>query len=200
MLYNVTFDITDERTHLIPYIPHTAAFDEDMKTKRVCFADTIEHCIAALGSSHRNLYTGCEIIIRSVAEMTLDPQLFVTAQELFEEKRVPDALETGECWYLDEVDVTKEVYRIEDFMEEYDIAFSCITREDMDEIIKKYFPINPCNHLRVRESVEQAYHRVLEKMYKESRYKEADQFETDIAELPWARKIVISGLKMRKLE
>lgn len=196
MLYNVTFDIGDASTRLIPYIPYSAADDEDRKTKRVCFADSIQHCIEAIGSCNRDLHTGCLIVVRSVDEKGLDPGKIITPGELFDTKKVPDALETHEYWYLDEVDVKREVYRVKGFTFEYAIAFTCIEKDDLAAIIKNYIPDSP---MKQYESVKQAYDRALEQLYEAGRYNDCDKFEDRVAALPWAQRIKISSLAVEKL-
>lgn len=196
MLYNVTFDLADMSTHLVPYIPYSAADDEDRKTKRVCFADSIEHCISAIGSCNRNLYTGCMIVVRSVDENSLDQSRIISSQELYDTHKVPDALENNECWYLDEVDVTREIYTICNFIFEYDIAFTCIKREDLADLIYKYNPDSP---MKIKESIEYAYNRTVGELQKKERYDDSDAFEDKVAGLPWAQRIKISNLKMKKI-
>lgn len=196
MLYNVTFRLEDKSKHLVPCIPYTAAEDEDKETKRVCFADSIEHCIAAIGSYYRDLYTGCLIVVRSVDEADLDQSKIVTDQELFNAGKVPDALETGECWYLNEIDIKREVYKINSFDYEYALAFTCIKREDLARLIDEYNPESP---MKCRESVEQAYNRTVGELQGKGFYDDSDLFEDRVSELPWAQRIKISNLVIEKI-
>lgn len=196
MLYNVTFRLDDKSEHLVPCIPYSAAEDEDQETKRVCFADSIENCIAAIGSCNRNLYTGCFIVVRSVDENSLDPSKIVSDHELFNTGKVPDALETGECWYLDEIDVKREVYKINNFDYEYALAFTCIKREDLAWLIDQY---NPGSPMKRCESIEQAYNRTIGEMQSKGFYDDSDHFDDRVAELPWAQRIKISNLVIEKV-
>lgn len=196
MLYNVTFNIKDISTRLSPYVPYSAASDEDRRTKRVCFADSIQHCIEAIGSYNRNLYIGCLAVVRSVDEGKLDPGKIVTPQELFNTRKVPDALETQEYWYLDEVDVKREIYRIKDFVFEYAVAFTCIEKDDLAVIIEKYIPDG---RIKQQWTVEQVYNWAVGELYNEGRYDDCDAFEDQVAMLPWAQCIKISGLVIEKL-
>lgn len=196
MLYNITFRLWDESTRLIPYIPYSAAEDEDHETERVCFADSVEHCIQAIGPCDRDLHTDCLIVVRQVDETDLKPSKIVTDQELFDTKKVPDALENHEYWYLDEVDVVREVYRIKDFTFEYTVAFTCVVRDDLAALMEKY---NPGSPIRKNETVEQAYNRTLVELYEKGMYEEGDLFESRVIELPWARKLKITGLVMEKV-
>lgn len=196
MLYNITFRTYDESLHLIPQVPYTAAPDEDRVTKRICFADSVEHCIAAIGPSERDLYTGCHIIVRSVDETLLDQSKIVTPKELFDTGRVPDALENQEYWYLDDVDVVRELYRVDSFIIERKISFSCIRREDMADIIKKYRPESP---MKRTDTVEWAYARTLDGLYKQGLYNEADAFEEEVVSLPWSQGLNVTGLRMKKI-
>lgn len=196
MLYNVSFALYDNSTYLIPHIPYSVADDEDHKTKRVCFADSIEHCIEAIGSCHRDLYTGCLIVVRSVDKKNLDPSKIITYRELFDSKKVPDALETHEYWYLDEVKVKRDIYQIKDFAIEYAIAFTCITRDNMADIIMEFNPKKP---MQRNETVEQAYYRTINDLYENGLYDASDKFEDIVATLPWARKIKVTNLVMHKI-
>lgn len=197
MLYNVTFSVWDTSNWLVPYVPYSAAEDEDRKTDRVCFADSIENCIAAIGSCNRNLHTDCLIAVRYVDEKSLDPSKIVTPQELFDTGRVPDALENHEYWYLGEVRVEREIYKIKNYTFEYAIAFTCIAKDDLAYIINRY---NPCNLMKVNEAVDDAYERTVMDLYRQNRFDDADAFEEEVAGLPWAKRIKISELVMERTE
>lgn len=194
MLYNITFKRYDESEHLVPYIPYTAASDEDRTTKRICFADSVEHCMTVIGPCERDLYTGCHVIVRSVDETNLDQSKLVTPQKLFESGRVPDALENQEYWYLDELDVTREIFKVEDFVYEHQIAFSCIKRDDLKDVMEKHSVI-----MRRNETVEQAYNRTLDLLYKTGSYEEADIFEEEVNSLSWAQGLKVSNLIMERI-
>lgn len=193
MLYNVTFNLQDKSTCLIPHIPFTAADDEDKHTERVCFADSVSHCIEAIGSCSRDLYAGCMIVVRSVDESWLDKSKLIACDVLYSEGLVPDAMETHECWYLDEVEVKREVYQIHDFDFEHDIAFTCIQEEDMRYLAEKYVPDI---YLKRCKTAEDIYKRTAELLHSEQRYEDYDEFDNQVLELPWAQKISISNLKM----
>lgn len=195
-LYNVTFDLTDESKCLCPYVPYTASDDEDQLTERICFADTVEHCISAIGSSRRDLREGALLVVRSVDADYLDKSKLVTPYELYDTGSVPDALETNEWWYLDKIFVERDVYRIISFDFEHALAFTCIGKCDLDYLIDKH---DPGNFMMYGESVEQAYYRVVGKMQDERRYNESDSFEDEVAALPWAQKIKITNLVMEKV-
>lgn len=195
MLYNVTFRLNDESEYLVPKVPYTAAPDEDRVTKRICFADTIEHCLQAIG--HRDLYEGCYIVVRSVDENGLDPFKLVTPEELFDTGKVPDALENNEYWYLDEVAVNREIYMVEHFDYEHGIAFTCIRKDDMAALVEKYVPDRP---FKRNEGMEQAYDRVVGYLQGNGMYEESDSFEDEVAELPWAQMVRISNLQMRRMD
>lgn len=196
MLYNVTFKLDDESTRLIPRIPVTAGGTEDKETKRVCFADSVEHCIGAMSESHSNLYTGCLIIVRSVDEYMLDRSKIMTPEELFYSGRVPDALENNEYWYLDEVDVYRDMYEITHYYEDYVCAFTCIEKEVIEKIARQYIP-----HFRIRryEDSEQAYDRVIETLYGKGQYTDCADFEIEIVSRPWGHKRQISRLEMARV-
>lgn len=197
MLYNITFNKNNIETRLFAHIPYSAAADEDQDTERVCFSDSIAHCIEAIGPCERNLYTNCQIIVRSIDERYLDQSKIVTTQELYETQKVPDALETHECWYLDTVDVKREVYQVKDFRCEHTIAFSCLKRADVASLIEKYTPNSP---MKRYESIEQAYNRTITKMQTDRQYDKSESFENEIAELPWAQRIRITNLVIEKIE
>ena len=195
MLYNITFKTYDQSTRLIPHVPYTAAPDEDRIMKRVCFADSIEHCISAIGPSNRDLYTGCYIVVRSVDESCLKPSKLIVPEELFHTGKVPDALENQEYWYLDEIDVKRELYKVNDFMAERALAFSCIKKDDLGDLMEKYSV-----PMKQNETVEQAYDRTINILYKACSYNEADAFEEDVAALPWAQTLKVTGLVMKKIK
>lgn len=192
-LYNITFRLYDTRTHLRPYVPYTAAPDEDQITERICFADSIEHCLSAIGPCERDLHNGCRILVRSIERCSLNPEKLKTPEELFETGKVPDALENREYWYLDETDVQTERYRVESFHFAYMIAFSCIKEQDMIRLIRKYI-----SDVLMGETVKDWYEETVQRLILDHRYNDLEQLEDKIFELPWSRKVEISNLILTK--
>ena len=93
MYYHLSVDGT--LTVLTPKIPECAvSIYENVDTKRVCFADTIEGCLSALQDGPKDYYV-------YIPMMNLDDKNIYhpTVED------VRDAKYTGEIWVLDEVKV-----------------------------------------------------------------------------------------------
>lgn len=191
VLYNITFNLNDESTLLQPYIPYSAAEDEDRETKRVCFADSVDNCISAIGSCARELYEGSTIVVRSVQTDKLDKSKLITPHQLAASGKVPDAEVNQEYWYLGDVNIVREVRTIVSFEYEYAIAFQCLNKDDVNALIKKYLPDDG---IRDGESIEDAYNRVIGAMQSVGEYDASDEFDDSIAELPWAQRIRVQNV------
>ena len=196
-LYNITFNPADNRTSLTPYVPYSAAPDEDREIPRICFSDSIAHCIEAVGSSSRDLRTGGVIYARCVALDSLDIDWLVPPETLYAKGLVPDALETMEHWYLRSTDVIREAYRILDFSCEFDIAWTCIKRDDLSDIVNSYGHV-PDGLERFMDA-KSLYNHCVRYYDRHGMYDLEDAIYDDVASLPWAQRLRINSLKLEQL-
>lgn len=193
ILYNITFR-EDDTTTLVPMIPYTAAEYEDKSTKRVCFADTVTHCIEAVAPDSRDLHIGSIFRIRSVNTDHLDKDSILTPEELFKTSKVPDALQNQEYWYLKEVNITLHKVRVVDFSYWHAMAWKCIKYSDVEEIIRT-LKIPYQKHADAESLYNYANHYLNEKM----EFDKMDELWESIAELPFAQRIALTKLKLEYL-
>lgn len=133
-LYNVTFNLVDDSNLLVPYIPFTAGLKEDRETKRICLADSVEHCFQALCLQEQDFYEGREFLLREI-EVDVEDENLVFPEELWGSKRVPDAMENQEYWYLQPIRCKVSKRTILDVaLRECEIAWSCIHVDDLKDI------------------------------------------------------------------
>ncbi len=191
-LYNVTFDFQNNTDILEPYVPHTAAPDEDQETERVCLSTSVENCLTAMGT-RTELTEGAHIRVRRVSTADLDPALIVTPEELFQTGRVPDAIENEEYWYLGMAEAESLEYEIESYWYERELAFTCIKADDIWDYVKKHFPdlgIKRCKDSR------DMFGSVTTHLYDNGMYDECDEFEDAVADMPWAQVLRIKDVKL----
>lgn len=193
ILYNITFR-DDDTTTLIPIVPYTAAEDEDKSTKRVCFADTVPHCIEAIGPCSRDLHIGSIFRIRSVNTAHLDNNSILTPEELFKTSKVPDALQNREYWYLKEVSITLHKVRVVDFSYEHAIAWKCVKYSDVEEIVR-ILKIPYQKHADAESLYNYANHYLNDKL----EFDKMDDLWDSIAELLFAQRIALTKLKLEYL-
>lgn len=198
-LYNVTFRLNDVRTALDPCIPYTASplYGEDIVTKRVCLADSIEHCISAIGSCNRDLYEGCCIVVRRVNTALLDKRILITPRQLYESGKVPDALENMEYWYTGRVYCERLVYKVTSFNYEHKINWTCIKPEQIKHILGAMGLDSIVRDLPTAEDIFNAATGILEK---DDNYDLSDELYDEVIELDWARGISISNLGLQLCE
>lgn len=197
LLYNVTFDISDLRTVLVPGIPETAAEDEDKSIARVCLTDSVEHCMQAIATGRRHIKKGAIITVRSVDSDELDKQFLLEPEVLRQRMLVPDALENNEYWYLGVVRFKHATYEIIDYTAEYDLAWTCINIEDCKRIINRYLQTF---NTSVFNSSKEMYEAAMHYCDYYSLWNEQDKIWDDLAELPWAQKITINSLELKEIE
>lgn len=195
-LYNVTFNISDQRHVLRPAIPESAADGENKTYPRVCLTDSVEHCIQAIAVGNRDVRTGTRIVVRSVDIRDLDRDKLLTPQQLFERKLVPDALENNEYWCLDTVRFKVGTYVIEDFDSEIDLAWSCISLEDCKRIVNKWMPQLKIGKFKIPKNL---YTHAMQVADKFQMWDAQDGIWDDLAELNWAQKREIRNIKIRKV-
>ena len=196
MLYHIKFWEDQKYNILTPYVPYSAGDIEDRETPRVCFADSIEHCIEAVGPCNRDLHTGAAFAVYYVDEQALDQDKLVTPETLWKTGKVPDAMEHNEYWYLKPVEVKRKVMRIKSFIMEHALNATCIKVEDIRKIAMQYAPgrtINPT------EGVRQIFERTTLYLDTLKKYDEEDAFQDAVFELPWAQGNALSKLELEDI-
>lgn len=193
-LFNITLDLKDKPTILKPYIPFSAAEDEDRITPRVCLSSNITGCLQAIGN--RYIAVGEKFILRTV-NINTNSKYLITPEKLKNTNKVPDALENKEYWYLKEIECTSTMLRIDDFDFDFDLAWSLIAPKDYKKII-----LNSVNELDLSKcnTSKEMYDTFSEYTNEKELYNEQDEVWDNLAELPWAQKISIYNLKLKVLE
>lgn len=195
-LYNVTFNIKDNRSILEPTIPDSAGDGENKTIKRVCLTDSVSHCMQAIAVGNRDIRVGASIIVRKVDTKYLDTSLLIKPKELKERGLVPDALENNEYWYLSAVNVKCGKYQIVNFDAEIDLAWTCININDCKEIIRKYLPLLNIERYRNTKNL---YEYAMCYCNKYRLYDIQDIIWDELAMLPWAQKRSINKVQLIKI-
>lgn len=198
-LYNVTFNMMDDSNLLIPYIPFSAGPDEDRITKRICLADSIEHCFQALCLQEQDFYEGREFLLREI-EVDIEDENLVFPEELWGSKRVPDAVENQEYWYLKPVKCKVSKRMILDVMQrDYEMAWSCIHVNDLKEIANilalKNKEYNLCFNTVVDEQMSYGSQVLFDALMAECYKKHAELIISDlwdmVLDLPWSTTSIV---------
>lgn len=189
-LYNLTYDLTDMSTELVPKIPDSAGDGEDKTTPRVCLADSLEHCLQAFGSQYRNLNS--QFLVREV-EVDKNSEYLKTPLELKNDEKVPDALENNEYWYLEPIKCNVKKAKIIDVDTEFTIAWTCIPIEKCMEIVSKYSSIDVEKY---NDSVE-LYKVFIDWANENKKWDEMDYVWEELLEIPWSQKTEIKNLKIK---
>lgn len=194
-LYNITFNLNDTRSILIPSIPETAGEGENKTIKRVCFTDSVKNSIQALAHCNREVTKGVKFIVREIE--VHDKESGVIGPKVLKNKGlVPDALENNEYWILKPVQC--KVYKciLGKFDYDFTLAWTCISREQCLNIISKYTSIDKFRKYRKSETVYMAF------CIWANKNREDDIFDAvweDLAQLPWAQKTELTHLEYTKI-
>ena len=194
-LYNITFNLDDTRTTLIPTIPVSAGTGEDTNIKRICLSDSIAHCMQALACNHRDVRKESRFIVR---EFDIDPNdcNLIYPEELFFGNYVPDALENNEYWYLRDLSANVYTCEITSFKHDYCLAYTCIKPKDCLRILRRYD--NLFNALP-NESSEHMHKRFEEQAATLNYWDMIDEVFEDLRMLPWAAKTEIYDLCYKRI-
>ena len=193
-LYNITYNLEDTSTTLVRKIPSSAGDRENKTIPRVCLADSLEHCLQALGSHYRDLRVGACFLVREVEVDERDINL-IDPFILKKDNKVPDALENREYWYLKPIECNVKKAEIIDYDSEFTIAWTCVPIERCRAIISKYSPINVNKYY----NSEHLYDVFMAWANEHEKYKEMDAVWDEIVEDPIAQKTAIKNLKVRYL-
>jgi hypothetical protein len=195
-LYNITFDNKDRRKIIAPSIPNATCDGENKTIKRVCLADSIEHCMQAV-SDTRDMRNGAIVFIREVDTNDLDNRKLIKPKALKEKGLVPDALVNNEYWYLDNVEFRCIECEIVKFDVEAAFAWSCIDIKDLQTIVKKALPKFPAGRYTIAEHLFKAASHYADSL---GLYDIEDYIYDNLADLPLAHYIKINSVKLKKVE
>lgn len=113
-LYHASFDLNEKEKLFIPRIPKSKAKNENDSIKRICFSESIEGCLTAIGNLADQLETtNWNILIFKVDTNELDKEYLRDPQFIYN-ALVEDALITREWWYLNPINLIGEQYKILD--------------------------------------------------------------------------------------
>lgn len=193
-LYNVSFDLRMTNDLLIPSIPFTTGDGEDKITKRICLTDSVANCMQAISTEYRHIAVGSKFLLKTV-EIKPD-QYLIGPQQLVNWRKVPDALENKEYWYLKPV-FCESVQKCEItyFNHEMDLAWTCISVEQCREIVRKYTGLE-FNRCKTSKGLYDAF---CKWAHERSYWSMLDNVWDDLAMLPWAQKTRIYNLKYKIL-
>ena len=204
--YNISFNLKNTNNVLVPAIPDSAGTDENKTIKRVCITDSIEHCMQAVASANREMCKGAKFIVREV-DIPLNREKLVHPRFLKEQRYVPDALENNEYWYLEQLRCNMYLCEIDSFDYEFTISWSCITREQILNVIKKYTKTKRFEKYKTSQGVYNAFCRYINEKTqfaiegtRNVYYNMYDEVWDDLVELPWAQKTKIYNLRYKVLK
>ena len=205
-LYNITFKLDDTRNILVPNIPETAGDTENKTIKRVCLADSVEHCMQAVASANRDMCTRAKFIVRE-ADIPLTKKTLVHPRFLKEQGYVPDALENNEYWSLEPVKFKLYLCELEHFDSDFTVSWSCVTREQVLAIISKYIKTKRFDRYKTSKGVYNAFCKFINEKTQFATekgriayYNMYDDVWEDIVELPWAQKTELTNIKYKVLK
>lgn len=190
ILYNVSFNMNNLSHVMVPMIPESAAEDENKTIPRICFTDSVEHCMQAIAVGNRDISVGNKFILRTIEVSNRNPKI-VTPTKLFNSKYVPDALENKEYWCLKTTKCRLYIYQINDFNYEFDLAWTCIPLSGCVEILSKYANITYTKC----KTAKAAWNKFCLYTEKYRLWNEQDNAWDDLAMLPYAQATKIYNLR-----
>lgn len=100
------------KREFIPRVPESAKPPEDIVTPRICFSETLEGCLSAIG--HPFYYPGTPELL-TVWVYEADTRYCIPPEFLYGAGLVMDALRTREWWVLQPVTLTGKYVNLVDF-------------------------------------------------------------------------------------
>lgn len=111
-LYHVAVGKHDLKRKFIPRVPESAKPPEDIITPRICFSETLEGCLSAIG--HPFYYPGTPELL-TVWEYEVDARYCIPQEFLYSTGLVMDASRTREWWVLHPVTLSGKYVNLVDF-------------------------------------------------------------------------------------
>lgn len=111
-LYHVAVGKHDLVRTFIPRVPESANQPEDTITPRICFAESLEGCLSAIG--HAFYYPGKPELL-TVWEYDADTRYCIPPEYLYDKGLVMDSLHTREWWVLQPLTLTGKYVNLVNF-------------------------------------------------------------------------------------
>lgn len=111
-LYHVAVGKHDLVRTFIPRVPESANPPEDTITPRICFAESLEGCLSAIG--HAFYYPGRPELL-TVWEYNADTRYCIPPEYLYGKGLVMDSLRTREWWVLQPLTLTGKYVNLVNF-------------------------------------------------------------------------------------
>lgn len=111
-LYHVAVGKHDLVRTFIPRVPESANPPEDTITPRICFAESLEGCLSAIG--HAFYYPGRPELL-TVWEYDADTRYCIPPEYLYDKGLVMDSLRTREWWVLQPLTLTGKYVNLVNF-------------------------------------------------------------------------------------
>lgn len=111
-LYHVAVGKHDLARTFTPRVPESANPPEDTITPRICFAESLEGCLSAIG--HQFYYPGKPELL-TVWEYDADTRYCIPPEYLYDKGLVMDSLRTREWWVLQPITLTGKYVNLVNF-------------------------------------------------------------------------------------
>lgn len=111
-LYHVAVGKHDLARTFTPRVPESANPLEDTITPRICFAESLEGCLSAIG--HPFYYPGKPELL-TVWEYNADTRYCIPPEYLYDKGLVMDSLRTREWWVLQPITLTGKYVNLVNF-------------------------------------------------------------------------------------
>ncbi len=195
-LYHISFEKELDKT-FEPRVPNRAGGDEERLTPRICFSDSIGGCLQAVCFNER-FKVGDQFVLYELEIDENDENLF-NSNYLYENKLVPDALETGEFWLTKAVSLKGKLIEITNMEARPYIAWSSINTFSLFSVI--YNTVDDCRLLtdKIQKELQYIFYNIEDNfiLFKESMkilhnndcYELDHIIEKEILKLNWASNV-----------
>lgn len=137
-LYHVAVGKHDLVRTFIPRVPDSANPPEDTITPRICFAESLEGCLSAIGHA---FYSPGKPELLTVWEYNADTRYCIPPEHLYDKGLVMDSLRTREWWVLQPITLTGKYVNLVNF----ETTPYRIPDESKKQEIIKYIKCNALN-------------------------------------------------------
>jgi hypothetical protein len=155
--------------------------------------------MTALSVARRDICTGARFIAR-VFEADNKDKNVISPKVLKKNNFVPDALEHNEYWYLDKAKCKVYLCEIDEFDYALELAWSCISAEQVRNMIKGYGERYWIPSLERYKSSEACYNAYIRMAEHRGWWSVVDRLWDDLTELPWAQTVKITDFDFKILK
>lgn len=200
ILYHISNDMSAFNTEklFIPRVPSSTGTGEDCCYRRICTADSIEHCMQAVPGRSAYCCVGARFCLYEFNTSEVGYENIMTPEDL--EPYVPDAEVNQEYWITCAATAHGSVIEINNLLYEYCLNWSSINVAEFYNVMEASFCCDVFKKfMSYTKSPESIYNDIVGYYHARKEYELEEKVYDEVCGISWIRGIKINDVKYIKV-